>query len=304
MQLNKLFIFSALMAYSFLATAENVSITVGVPVNWNRLEHYHAATKEKGCEQISNYALPGASRGLSEMLLVCQALHLGGLNPVFEFKKFNTYARLLRQVTNGGVLLMMESAWQRDADPSKVFLSDPVLKMGEFEVGVFTVPRHLELLKVRSLEELRKFKAVSNKNWVVDWATLEFMQIEKFNSPTYPLMFKTVEARRADFMLEAFSNLPDMSQTTDGVTLVPVPNIKIGLKGSRHILVNKQLPNAKKVFNALQVGLKILSESGRITQAYQESGFLHKAVRDWRLLCCAEEKPLPLEIDIDQTHSE
>lgn len=289
MKLKTVVLFTALMTYSFLASAENITITAGVPINWDRLEHYYAATKDKGCEKVDSYALPGASRGLSEMLLICQALHLGGITPVFEFQKFNTYARLLRQVSNGELLLMMESVWKRDADPSKVFISDPILRTGEFEVGLFTMPGNTELLKVRTVEELRKFKAVTNKNWAVDWETLTFMGIEKINTPMYPLMFKMVEAGRADFMLEAFSVLPDMSQTTEGIKLIPVPNIKIGLKGSRHIVINKELPNGQKVFDALQVGLKILRENGAITKAYQESGFLHEKVRDWNKLCCEDE---------------
>jgi ABC-type amino acid transport substrate-binding protein len=282
-------LFFTLMTHSISASAESITISAGVPINWDRLEHYHAATETTGCEQIDSYALPGASRGLSEMLLICQALHLGGIRPVFEFQQINTYARLLRQVSNGELLLMMESVWKRDADPSKVFISDPILRTGEFEVGLFTLPSNTELLKARTVEDLRRFKAASNRNWAVDWETLEFMGIEKINVSKYPLMFKMVEAGRADFMLEAFSSLPDMSQTTEGVKLIPVPNIKIGLKGSRHIVVNKALPNSQKVFNALQAGLKILREKGVITRAYQESGFLHENVRDWNKLCCEED---------------
>ena len=289
MNLQTAALLTALMTHALSAVAESIAITAGVPINWNRLEYYHAATEAKGCEQIDDYALPGASRGLTEMLLVCQALHLGGINPVFEFERINTYARLLREVSNGELLLMMESVWKRDADPSKVFISDPVLREGEFEVGLFALPDNAELMKVRTVEELRSFTAVSNKNWVVDWETLTFMGIEKIDVSKYPLMFKMVDGRRADFMLEAFSTLPDMSQTTEGVKLVPVPNIKIGLKGSRHIVVNRELPNAQRVFDALQAGLKILRERGVIIRAYQESGFLHEEVRDWNKLCCEEE---------------
>lgn len=276
----------SLLIYSPVTLARDIKILAGVTTAWERLENYQKATKHKTCNQINSYDISGASRGLSEMLLVCQALYIGGIKPIFEFEKVNNYARLLTHVTAGKILLMMESAWLRDADLSNVFVSTALLEKGEFEVGIFTVPGHKELLKVRTLEDLRKFKAISNKNWVVDWETLGHMQVKKYDVSRYQLMFRMVDAGRGDYMLNAFSMLPDMSQISEKVKLIPVPNIKIGLKGSRHILVNKSLPNAEEVFKALQMGLKVLRENGTITRAYKESGFLHPKVRDWKKLCC------------------
>lgn len=275
-----------LAGFATLISAESIHIVAGISSSRNLKENYQKTTDQRSCDKIVNYAVPGTSRELSEMLLVCQALRIGGIEPIFELKEYPVYMRMLLEVTHGNNLIMLHSTWLSDVDQSKVFVSDPLIRKGEFELGIFTRPDHKELLKVKTLAELSPFIAISNIHWNADWAALKKMQIKTLNSRKYGLMFKMVNTGRADFMLNSFSSLPDMSVTAEGIKLIPVPGIKIGLSDSRHILVNKRLPNAKKVFDALQKGLKVLRKNGSILRAYQESGFINPRVKDCLVICC------------------
>jgi hypothetical protein len=60
--------------------------------------------------------------------------------------------------------------------------------------------------------------------------------------------------------------------------------VKIALKGTRHFLINRNQPDSRAVFDALQRGLKIMQNQGEIQRALTEAGILNGSVNDWTLL--------------------
>ena len=95
-------------------------------------------------------------------------------------------------------------------------------------------------------------------------------------------MFSLVLYRNVDFTIQEFANTSDLAYTFQGKRLIPVPGIKLVLDGSRHFLVSKKHKNGKKVYQALEKGLKILREKGTVQRYLTESGFYRKELESWK----------------------
>jgi len=228
-------------------------------------------------------------RTAMEFVIVCRAIRLGGLEAAYVIHNFPNSARARRELLKGTTAIMVDLPWGDFARQEGLYHSDPVLRIGDFAKGVYTRPDHAELLQVKTLQELRKFTAVSSKTWLYDWAALERMGIQTHSVATYSLMGTMVEGGRVDFLVGEFPGAEDLSQYISGFRFVPVPGIKIALPGSRHVAISKQAPHAERIFTAVQAGLKILRERGLIKQGYQTVGFLNPLIDDWDVLCCFEE---------------
>lgn len=224
-----------------------------------------------------------------EFVIVCRAIRLGGLEATYTIHNFPNSARARRELLNGTTAIMVDLPWGDFARQESLYHSDPVLRIGDFVKGVYTRPDHVALLQVKTLEELRKFTAVSSKTWVYDWAALERMEIATHSVATYSLMGTMVEGGRVDFLVGEFPGAEDLSQYINGFRFIPVPGIKIALPGSRHVAISKRAPHAERIFEAVQAGLKILRERGLIKKGYQTVGFLNPLIDDWDVLCCFEE---------------
>jgi hypothetical protein len=224
-----------------------------------------------------------------EFVIACRAIRLGGLDSTPTIHNFPNSARARAELLRGAVAIMVDFPWGDFAAHEDLYRSDAVLRIGDFAKGVYTRPDHAELLKVRTVEELRKFRAVSSEAWVYDWAALQRMEIETFAVSTYDLMGRMVERGRVDFLVGEFPGVSDLSQYINGFRFVPVAGIKIALPGSRHVAVSKRAPHAKRIFDALQIGLKIMHERGLIEEGYRTVGFFNPLTEDWKVLCCEED---------------
>ena len=219
-----------------------------------------------------------------EHVLFRKAVLLGGIDVVFEDLIVPNSARARACVHNGSALSAGNAHWHSYYKElsDHVFESDVVIAQGVYEKGIYVARGKQQQLRIKSRDDLAKLGAVSDKNWETDWATLSDLKPAKlYSAPTRVSQFKMVEAGRADFTLQDFSNLPDLSIEEQGVRLYPVPGVKIALIGTRHFFINKDLPHSRAVFEALQKGLKILKQRGEIDRALQESGITNQTVSGW-----------------------
>ena len=76
-----------------------------------------------------------------------------------------------------------------------------------------------------------------------------------------------------DFLLMAFNSTPDQSFSMDKIHLVPVKNIGIELKDSRHFVISAKHPLGKAALIAINIGLNTLRNENRIKQAFTQAGF-------------------------------
>lgn len=253
--------------FSGPAPAEPINIAVGV--GENRAPAIARLLKDRPtvCHE-DDYFSDKWLRAVVEFSIVCRAIHLGGLDAVYEIKNYPNSARAQAELLKGVVALTLGLPRGDFSDNENLYKSMAVLRVGAFVKGIYTRPDHVELLKARSLEELQKFTAVSNITWKHDWALLERMKMrDLFSTPRYQQMVKMVQLGRADFLLSPFPKTDELSQMTDGFKIVPVPGIKVVLPGSRHVAVSKKYRNAKRIFEALQVGLRIMHERGLVKKS-------------------------------------
>ena len=271
--------------YSPQLRGQHINIEVGT-VAANDIEKvFRENMANQTCLDIKAYTYKGSTRVYAEALLICQALMLGGIEPIFNFHQFPNFGRALKELKKGTIHMMFSTTWLSQQQ-SNFFTSEPLILSGEFEKGIYTLTDHVELLKVKDLNGLKTFAAISSNQFLNDWKMLSDMGIEIYSNPRWELLFKMLKAKHGDFILAEFSPEPDLSIITAGVKLIPVPNVKVTFKDSRHIFVNKDKDNSAIIFSALQSGIKILRQQGRIKKAYQDLGFYNDKTKSWLSLCC------------------
>ena len=279
--MNKLMCF--LIVFCFISVPNALAINVKVATTEIIEENYYKLLEGKKCQELdkfdSSYAL---DRKVIELIFICQAFHLVQGDYQLQFVKSGNYQRSLVNAANGTVHMTSETLWQRDIDKSAFYISDEIIRSGEFEQGFYVHPDNEKILQIKSPLALKEFKAVGQKNWVLDWDILTSLEL-KFLYSTSRLnnKYNMVGHGRVDFMLWTFSKEPDMSQTVDGIRLIPIPGIKVGMNDSRHFVISKKAEGSKQVYAALQEGIKLLRAQGTITKGFKESGFFHPKATDW-----------------------
>ncbi|HEX9048324.1 MAG TPA: hypothetical protein VF988_14960, partial [Verrucomicrobiae bacterium] len=254
----------------------------GVPLV---LQSYQAWTATTPWDKIEKFDAPNANRQTVELILQMQALKAGGVDPEIELISAPNLERALVEVEVGRVDLTAETMWDREINETVLFKTDAVLRDGDFQKGLYVMPGNDRALKATSLEDVHNLVGLTVATWAHDLDTLHDLgakSIEK--APTSENMFLMLQKKRADFTLLEFSAKADLSTELAGVTLVPVPNCKVILRGSRSWVVSKASPHAQQIYDALVKGEKILRDQGRIERAFQESGFINGKVSTWKRL--------------------
>ncbi len=149
-----------------------------------------------------------------------------------------------------------------------------MIRNGEYVAGIYTSPYNQKVLRLRTLDDLKDLTSISTPKWRTDWQTLQSLPLkELIKENSWLSMARMVNLQWVDFMLMPFNYNPDQSFTMDKIFLVPVKNIAIVLKDSRHFVISKTHPQGNAAFIAINKGLKILREQKAITKAYTEAGF-------------------------------
>lgn len=233
---------------------------------------------------IKEFSGLGSRRDVVEVILLQQALVLGGLTDSIRFIVASSHARIIKQVHSGSAIMSGNSIWYDLLnDRDLLYVSEAVIEKGQFEAGLYTILENQKALSVKSLKDVRELTAVSSKAWIIDWQTLNSMEMSSLiNTVKWSSMVKMVGKGRADFLLAPFQPSTDLSFSPEGIHLIPVPNIKIGLQGTRHFAVSKRHPKGKEAIKALDAGILLLKEQGIVEKAYRDSGFFNKEVKDWK----------------------
>jgi len=232
---------------------------------------------------IHDYSGVGSRRGVVEVVLIQQALALGGVHYPIRFVVTSSHARIIKQVHSGKAVMTGNSTWHDLLNDSDLlYVSESIVDDGQSVAGLYTILENQKAISAKSLQDVRSLTAVSSKAWLVDWQTLNAMKISSLiNTVKWSSMVKMVSRGRADFLLAPFHPSKDMSFSQEGIHLVPVPGIKVGLEGTRHFAVSKRHPKGKEVINALDIGIKLMKEQGVVYKAYSDAGFFNNKVKEW-----------------------
>lgn len=278
------YLFTALVCILLLPpVALSVSpIAIGVPDDV--LVDYHSFMRGRNPKDITDYSGPDSRRDVVEVILFQQALKLGGMDCKILFRPVPTYRRLLEELRAGNIASAGASFWIYDLekDIKSQYISEPVIDNGEYEAGLYTAPDNLKALDAKTLADVRKLTAASNRYWIPDWLTLTSLHLRDLHHiQNWKTMVRMVANKRADFLLAPFQSTEEMVLEVDNMTLVPIKGLKVGLQGSRHFAISKKYPEGRKLYQALQRGVAKLKEQGRFRQAYMQCGFIHPGTKDW-----------------------
>jgi hypothetical protein len=263
--------------------AAKIHVKISAPAS--AIDAFQNWTAGVAWDKITNFKNANASRPVVDLVLELQALKAGGLDFDFELVRALTYDLAKKQLSEGRVELTAETIWENEIDPATLLKSDTVIRQGEFVKGVYVLPTNQKLLQISSLAELQSHTGTVVATWALDAKTMEEMKLKGLVKCATPEVgFTTLQKQQADFILWEFSSSADMSVMISGVKLIPVPNCKVAIMGSRAWVVSKASPNAEAVHRALVAGTKIMRENGAIERAYKESGFLNPRVADWKRL--------------------
>lgn len=235
-----------------------------------------------------NYQHPNNRRDVAELMLLHRALWLGGFRGEFLHREVDGYLRILQQLSEGQLDVTGTSIWDFDGRTlaESVLLTRPLVRRGEFRVGIYTREQHPALQNVKSLEQLIGLSVVTNRNWKMDWSLLEqmgFTNIQYANS--WESMVKMVLAGRADILLAPFPDREDLNiELGGGGRLAPIPGLAVSFPGERLLLVSKKHPKARELLTSIQNGLKQLEVSGELHSAYEGAGFFNRKTKDWQVL--------------------
>lgn len=225
---------------------------------------------------IENFSGKTIRRDVVDMIIAQQALKLGGFTNEFSYAPGKVNFRNTKMLQTGDLLISFDSYWKNDALALKVklYISEPVIRNGEYIAGIYTNPNNQKVLQIKALEDLKELTSISTPLWRTDWQTLQSLPLkELIKENSWLSMARMVNLQWVDFMLMPFNSTPDQSFTLDKIHLVPVQNVAIVLKDSRHFVISKVHPQGEAAFIAINKGLKILRKQGTITKAYTEAGF-------------------------------
>ncbi|QKJ67206.1 hypothetical protein HQN60_11110 [Deefgea piscis] len=278
-----------LFAASLSGFANEKTITILTQQDvFNDYQHFIAG---RDPISLTQYGGSGSRRDVVELVLVQQALKAGGNTyPVKIVKVDNTsdsYSRFIKEITSGTATMGGNSAWFIDLKQinDKVFISEPSIRQGEFEAGLYTTADNADARLSKTLPQIQALTAVVAESWLPDVATLEGIKFKHvLKTQSWDSMVGMLGKKRADVLLAPFQPTADFSMEAGGRKLVPIANVKVGLQGSRHFFVSKASPIGKEVAQSLNLGLAKLREQGTIEKVYRDSGFFNPATRNWNRL--------------------
>lgn len=277
--------FGLMLSVLVFASSASAKTHLKISANGAAIDAFQNWTGATPWAEIKNYKNGNATRPVIDLLLQLQALRAGGLDFDFELVRTLTYEQAKIAVIEGRAQLTAETIWDSEISehPQALLKSETILRDGDFVKGVYGLPTNQALMKISSVEELRKHAGAVVSTWSLDVKTLENMKPANIVQTATPdLAYAAIKKGQADFTLAEFSSSPDLSSESGGARLVPVPNCKVAISGSRSWVISTKSPDAEAIQKALAAGIKVLRENGTIDRAYRESGFFNPRVADWK----------------------
>lgn len=241
------------------------------------LDNYKQFVNDKNLSEITDFTGEFIRRDVVDMVIVQQALLLGGFEVNIAFIPGRLNYRNKELLKRGQLLLSFDSYWLSDATPidDLVYISAPVIRKGEYHAGIFASPGHPEIFSISTLSELQQFSSVSTPKWTTDWRTLQSLDLkELIREDSWVAQANMVSRRLADFMLMPFYSELQETHNLRDIVLKPVPDVAILLNDSRHFVISKAHSQGEAAYQALNAGLAKLRSSNAIVNAYTQAGFL------------------------------
>ena len=266
----KKYLVSLFFVISSCAFSENVDVFVKDDVYVDYLKFVN----NRDVLTIDNFDGESIRRDVVDIILAQQALAIGGFEHTFSLYPGRVNFRNTKMMQSGQLLMSFDSYWLNDANKltDSLYISLPVIRNGEYLAGIYTSHKNTKTLAIKTLADFQHLTAVSTPLWRTDWQTLERLQLKALIQENEWLsMARMVHKNWVDFILMPFNSTPDKSFTLKNISLIPVPNMAVLLKDSRHFVIGKKHPKSKEAISAMNIGLGKLRALGRINKAYTEA---------------------------------
>ncbi len=265
-----------LVTFCFIPSTFAIPNNILIYIQDDVYEDYLHFIDGKDALDITDFSGKKIRRDIVDMIIVQQALKLGGFHSNFSYAPGKVNFRNTKMLQSGRLLISFDSYWLQDAEvlTDDIYISSAVIRRGEYIAGLYTSPQNIRALNVKGLSDLTQFTAVSTPKWITDWQTLQGLPLKELvREDSWLSMARMVNIQWVDFLLMPFNSTPDQSFTLEKIKLIPVKNIAVVLKDSRHFVISKVHPNGSEAILAINKGLKKLRKKGTITKAYQQAGF-------------------------------
>lgn len=270
--MNNFFVIFYLLLYSPYLFANKIDIYIRDDVYTD----YLSFLDNRNVLDISNFSGPKIRRDVVDIIIAQQALALGGFDHQFRFYPGKANFRHTKMMQKGELLLSFDSYWLTDAKKlqNDLYISSAIIRNGEYLAGIYTGIKNKKTLAIKTLSDFNQLTAVSTPKWATDWETLKQLNVKSLiDEDEWFSMARMVDKGWVDFLLMPFNSTSDKSFKLKNITLVPVPNIAVLLKDSRHFLISKNHPEAKSAYKAINSGIEKLRKQKIITKAYTEAKF-------------------------------
>jgi len=266
------FLFLCLLQSCFSVSAKPLTIYIRDDV----YQDYLAFLNGRDVLELTDFSGSFMRRDVADMVLLQQALKLGGFDNNFKYLPGKVNFRNTKMLESGELLLSFDTYWLSDANKlaDKVYISSPIVKRGHYMAGIYSSPHNTKVFAITTLNDLKQLTAVSTPKWHTDWATLSALPLkELIREDEWLSQARMVHMQWVDFMLMPFYPSTDGSFVLEQIKLQLVPGIAVLLDDSRHFVISKQHPQGKQAYTALNKGLALLEQKGRIDQLYSQAGF-------------------------------
>ncbi|WP_404341030.1 hypothetical protein [Pseudoalteromonas mariniglutinosa] len=265
-----------LLALSYVPTLyaeDEIAIFIRDDV-YNDYARFLAARKPV---EVTDFSGNYIRRDVVDMIIAQQALTLGGFTYNYTYHKGNMNFRNTKLLQDGQLLISFDSVWLEDAKQAAdaVYISDAVIRKGEYFAGIYTAPENHKVLALKQLADFTALSAVSTPRWQTDWQTLSALPLkELLREDEWLSQVRMVSMQWVDFMMMPLMPKVNNHYILEDISLLAVPNVLLLLNDSRHFVISKKHPQGLAAFTAIQKGLKILRSRGAIEKAYREAGFI------------------------------
>lgn len=272
--------FFVLLTY-FLINIRSYSepLDISVTVNPDQEAKYLDVLGNKKCHEINSYLNSSSFRNSIELVVLCKALYLAGIEVNFKFQLVPNYVRSLLEVEKGNALMAASTAWEPDIDETLLYKSEAVFRSKEFVKGFFTLGGLRDEIQLKldnakkegrnPVEVLRKYSFLSAKHWIYDWHIIQSLNLPVASMSGHFSLCRMLAANRAQIYMGEMVMIgrDNWAFPCDNIKLLPIEGIKLSFIQSRHYAISKTHPHGKKVYEALNIGIKKLRSSGELVKA-------------------------------------
>jgi hypothetical protein len=240
-------------------------------------EGYHQIMHFSKCPPLDSPLLKDIQRNTLELMIVCHALRNSNLGNAFILIPSPNVKRTLLKLEQDGIDIDGNSKFRRALINRNLLVSDDLLRVGEFELGLFSTRDRKEVLNLKTMAALRKHIGVTVEHWKMDRAVMEQLNLKKVRFVGKgPHLYRAIHSKRADF---TFSVLKEKKVRNGEGELIRIEGFKASLPNARVLAIS---PNRKDIHVAIQ---RFISKNREpidyIKNAYIHAGVIPAEYQHW-----------------------